>query len=198
MANNSTTPGYLAPTDLTPQGQELNRLLQQWVVGITGLDGKMVRPRWQPEPPDIPDAFVAWAAIGIENTISDAAPFVSHDPLGDGSSRLQQNETFVLMSSFYDTGANGLADALCSRLRDGCAIQNNRDMLLPIKLVSVPTDTQTVPVLLKERWLYRVDMPITMRRQIDRSYAIFNIRSVGGNLRTDDGLSRTITVEPPQ
>lgn len=183
MSNNSSTGGYLAPAGSPAplEGQALNRFIQGWVVGITGLAGSMVRPRWQPEPADIPDAGDAWAAIGITERPSDTFPYVGHDPAGgtgDGADNLQRHEMLGVLASFYDLGTNGLADYYASLLRDGAAIAQNRETLETsgFNLIDVG-DMTTVPSLLKSRWLYRVDLPFRLRRAIARSYPVLNVET---------------------
>lgn len=199
--NTSATGGVLlpapppAPTPL--EGQELNRFLQQWVVGITGLDGTMVRPRYQAEPANIPIAGDAWAAIGVTERKADTYPYVKHDPVGPaglGADYLQRHEEFVMLCSFYDLGTNGLADLYASLLRDGTAIPQNLEILLAANMGFVKAgDMIAVPSFLATRWLYRMDIPITLRRQIDREYAILNVASATMDFETED-LNITIDV----
>src|ERR1700674_3839135 len=121
MPNPSAPGGALLPAGAVLEGDALVSFLQEWVVALTGLDGKMVRPRWQAEPPNIPDAGVAWAAIGIEVQTSDEFPFVKHNPAAGGSDELQRHGEITLLSSFYDLGEGGLADHYAKLLRDGSA-----------------------------------------------------------------------------
>ena len=63
MTNTSATGGFLSPlsTPAPLEDQALADFFQQYVAGITGIAGNLVRPRWQAEPPNIPqvasDAF---------------------------------------------------------------------------------------------------------------------------------------------
>ncbi len=182
MPGNSSQNVYVTPNaPLTPFGQDLQRILQQWVVGVSGLSGSFVRPLWQQEPANIPDVGDTWAAIGITETTGDAFPYIEHDPAGDGSDVVQNNETFVLATRWYGPDAG----RLCATMVMSCAVPQNRDKLLPIKLIRVPDRWLSVPVLFKERWQNRIDMNIVMRRQLDSRYAIFNLTSAQGILRTD-------------
>jgi hypothetical protein len=200
MPNDSASGGPLAsagaPAPL--EGQALNDFLQQWIVGITGLDGTMVRPRWQAEPANIPDSGVAWAALGITTRSADAFPAVVHDGTGEGTDQLQRHEQLTVLCSFYDTGVNGQADKLATLLRDGTAIAQNREILTiaGMNLVSVG-EAIAVPSLLKQTWLYRVDLPVVIRRIILRSYAVLNVESAVGVLSADDGQTRAIQATAP-
>jgi hypothetical protein len=187
MTNTSATGGYLAPLSPFPlEGKELLRFIQGWVVGITGLPGKMVRPRWQAEPPNIPQAGTAWAAIGITTRPSDTFPYV------DGP-RLQRHELLNILSSFYDLGSGGEADDLVARLRDGAMVPQNREELTRNGFALIETgEIVALPSLLKQRWLYRVDLNVVLRRQIDRNYDVLTLLSSEPNL--DD---QNIPINPP-
>lgn len=197
MPSNSSTGGFLQPA-ANPgplEGQALNRFVQQWVVGLSGLAGDMVRPRWQTEPPNIPVAGEAWAAIGIAARRADTFPYVAHDPSGNGADKLQRQEELDVLCSFYDQGTNGLADQLASLTRDNSAIAQNLEYLRAGAFaLGYVGGLVSVPSLVKVRWLYRVDLPIVLRRQIDRVYPVENLLSATGTLETDVGLSKPIVV----
>jgi|SRR5215472_515192 len=191
----SSTPGFLAPaaTPAPLEGQGLNRFLQQWVVGITGLAGNLVRPRWQAEPPVIPDAATAWCAIGVTDRVSDTYPYIEHDGDGNGSDTIQRHETMTVLASFFDTGVSGLADSFAEIFREGAMIPQNLEALLLADMGIVETGEATaVPSLLKERWLYQVDIRVMIRREIQRTYNVLNILSEQGTLVTD-----TLPATPP-
>lgn len=186
--NTSATGGYLLPDVPSPplEGKALLQFLQAVVVGITGMDGTLVRPRWQAEPPNIPAADVAWCSFGIMGRSADTFPYVKHfgeDDINGGYDYLMRHEQLELLTSFYDLGVSGEADYYASILRDGLAIAQNREALYLGGFVLAYTgDLTPVPTLLKERWLYRIDFPFTLRRQIDRKYSVLNILSFQGTL----------------
>lgn len=192
MPNDSATGGPLVPANVpSPKtGLTLLTFLQAWCVGITGLDGTMIRPRFQTEPPTIPDSGEVWAAIGIASRPADKLPYIAQTAQG---SALQRHELLNVMCSFYDTGVSGFADAFAMKLRDGAAIPQNVEVLRQngMALFSMG-DLQDVPSLLKQRWLYRVDLPFVIARQVDRVYPVLTVVSVDGTLVTDNGLSRPI------
>src|ERR1019366_4117838 len=129
MLNNSSTGGYLAPAaNPAPlEGQALLRFFQGIIVGITAVPGNMVRPYWQTEMPDIPDAGVAWCAFRITKRPSDEYPFVGrYNYLAEaGVDHLQRHETLEILTTFYDLGSTGKdnsggqADCNAALLRDG-------------------------------------------------------------------------------
>lgn len=196
MPNNSSTGGYLAPSGAAPlEGQALLDFIQGVIVGITGLDGTLVRPYWQSEPPNIPDAGTAWCAFKIAARDPATYAYVEHDADGQGSDELQRNEELHLLTSFYDLGSGGLADGLCALLRDSLLIPQNREALTGQSMDLVKTGEMTaVPIAVKTRWLYRVDMPVDLRRRITRTYSVLNLLSAQGTIVTDDGITRTIKV----
>lgn len=192
MVNDSATGGPIRPDPAGPQpleGQALNQFLQGWIVGIIGLDPTLVRPRWQPEPANIPDAFNCWVAIGVTRRPNDTYVSIKHLPDADGglgADLMERHETLDLLSSFYDTGVNGQADMYCSLLADGLQIAQNRELLdiNGFGLIEA-SEPLVVPVLFKERWLYRVDLAIQMRREVLRQYPVRNVLSVHGTIVSD-------------
>lgn len=185
---------YVQPTGAPLEGAAFVDLLQQWVAGVTSLPGTMVRPRWQLEPPNIPDTGDAWAAIGITTRKRDAFPFVGTDQAD--TAVVQSNQEFTLLCSFYDTGDNGRADYYAEALCAGAAIPQNREPLADAGavLVSIPTEGIAVPVLLKQRWKYRVDVAVVMRRQTAWTYPVLSTEIADIDLKTDDGIERHIVV----
>jgi hypothetical protein len=191
----SSTGGYLIPSPVPAplEGQALLDFLQGVIVGVTGLDGTLVRPTWQSEPPNIPDAGVAWCAFRITERPSDAFPYVKHNANGQGADALQRHETLHILCSFYDLGSGGQADYYAALLRDGLSIPQNREVLTLKNMGLVKTgEPVPVPIIVKTRWLYRVDLEVVIRRQIDRVYPVLNVTSAQGSIVTSDGITRTI------
>ena len=191
--NDSSTGGYLTPS-ATPaplQGDSLNVFVQPIIVGITGLPGAMVRPAFQIEPPDAPDGGTAWAAFRYTGRKSDVYPYVGHN--ADGSDTLRRHEEIDILVSFYDLGSSGLADQYAAMLRDGLSIPQNLEALKQNGMGFVSCgDLTTVPVILKQRWLYRVDLPFSIRREIVRVYPVLNLLTATATVTTDSGNSESI------
>ncbi len=179
---------YLQPTGPQPiYGQDLNRFIQEWLAGVidaSNLAPEMIRPYDQSEPPAIPKKGEAWMAFRqvVEN--ADTYPVVRQ--VQDGAT-LQRQETLLVLCSFYDTGTNGQAARLAGLLRDSGMIPDNLEGLYPIVMVGFERPV-ALPSLLSEQWLYRVDLPFRLRRQIDRTYGVPNIEIVDGVLHNDIGL----------
>lgn len=168
--------------------QSFEDFIQQVMVGITGLPGAMVRPRWQPEAPNMPDAGTDWMAYGIQTTDTDNYPAVVHV---DGVDTLYRDETFELMASFYGTRDEYYAKTL----RDGFQIQTNLDTLREAGVAFVESGTITrAPSLVKERWLDKQDITLTFRRRTSRSYPVLNLEFGGIILLTDVGITSSVNL----
>lgn len=194
VANTSATGGYLAPlpapAPVPLEGEALLTFLTGLVSGITGLDGTLVRPAWQTEPPNIPDASTAWCAVAITEQPADVYAWVGE--LADGSAaQVQRQEILHVLCSFYDTGSGGLADGFAKRLRDGLSVPQNREPLelAGMGLVDVG-DLQTAPVLFKQRWLYRVDLLMRIRSAVWRDYSVLSLKSAQASIEAEAGSAQ--------
>lgn len=196
--NTSASGGTLQPTTPSPplSGQDLLIFLQNWLAPLTTLDTTLVRPRWQAEPSNIPDAGVAWMAFGfVGEEDSDTFPYQSQS--ADGlTTTLLTNEEMTLLCSFYDTGVTGMADALSRLLRDNVRIAQNREPLYlqGFDLAYVRPRVQ-VPSTLSNRWLLRVDLPIIVRCQFQRKYQVLSLLSMSGTVTTDSGYSFPVSAD---
>lgn len=146
--------------------------IQAWVVGLTGLDPKLVRPRWQPEPLNVPEATTNWCGLGVRRVMSDAHAAELHDAVGDGYNQMRRHEKVVFAASFYGPQALDFAE----KLRDGAAIAQNRDVLSMNGVGFVECgDILSVPEFLKQQWYNRRDMDFSVNRQIVRNYGVLNL-----------------------
>ena len=185
MSNTSATGGVLSPA-VTPaplEGDALQDFFHDLFAGITGLDSTLIRPRWQPEPANIPATGTDWLAFGVTNMQADTYAAELHEPDGSGYNELRRHQTLTLLLSFY--GPN--AGAYCDRLRDGLQVSQNREPLQLANMGLVATgDARSVPELVKQRWYNRVDCELTVRRQIVRKYDVLNLLSGSGEIKTAD------------
>ena len=192
--NDSSTGGFLSPVAGGPaplEDQALDRFLQQLVVGITGLPGTLVWPRWQSEPPNIPDYGTNWVAIGVTDNDPDTFAVELHSPAGNGSDTIYRNEVLEVLASFYGPNAGSYA----SLFREGIAVAQNREVLQlnAFGLVAVGKQRK-VPELVKGRWLKRIDLPVTLRRAIEYVYPVLNLESADITVQTDQPSSDPYTV----
>ena len=193
--NTSASGGPLTPISAPPaQDSALDDVLQALVVALTGLPGTMVRPRYQPEPPVSPAWNVNWCAIGITELTSDETPFIKHNSEGDGTDTLMRHEQIDALASFYGTSAFNNA----TLLRDGLAIPQNSEALLPYGIkVRDAGPLQKAPALVNARWVVRVDVPMSFRRQYARTYNVNNLVAAEGVIVADTGATSIFEVNEP-
>lgn len=185
MGNTSATGGYLTPADpaLPQEDAELDALFQKAVVGITGLQGKYVRPLWQPNPPKQPEPSVSWAAISVTQIIPDASPFIEHDPTGQGSENLTRHEDIEVFCTFYGPQAQRNA----ALLRDGVGLPQNIEALASQQIKFVDAgEVRPAPDLVNQQWVKRYDLKLRFRRKVTRSYGVLNIVSANPILISDE------------
>lgn len=192
--NDSSTGGYLSPTGTSPLADaDLADAFQAMVVGITGLAGKMVRPRWQPNPPPQPEASIDWCAIGVQPVETEGSPYIAHDGSGDGSDSVTQWETVEVLASFY--GPAGQANAI--RLRDGIVVPQNCEGLLANGIVFVEARRVVqANALVNQTWFPKYDLALTFRRQVTRTYPILNLLSADGTIGDGIAPDQPFEVEP--
>ncbi|WP_024904465.1 phage neck terminator protein [Robbsia andropogonis] len=187
MANDSSTGGYLLPTTSSPQGEDdaLDAVFQQLVVGITGLPGAYVRPRWQSIVPKQPEASVNWCAIGVSLSEPEGMPAIVHQSGGsspDGQDVLYRNERISVLASFYGPGGGGFS----SVFRDGLFVAQNNGALTPYGIGFYDIGPRrSVPELVNQQWIKRYDVELILRRQVVRTYAVLNLLSLDGSVSTD-------------
>jgi len=187
MPNSSATGGFLQQTGASIDGVDLKQFLQQLIVNVTGLAGNLVRPLWQPNPPNIPGIEVDWCAFGIQNQIPDANSY--HKQLDEGGAQLLRHEELEVYCVFYGPDAKINA----GKLRDGLEIGQNREILLlnGIGLKGF-SNTKTFPELINNRYFERSDITMTLRREIRRDYDILHFLSADGTVYADDAASQPL------
>ena len=196
MANDSTTAGYLLPTDTPPlEDTALEDFFHDFVQGVTGFaDATLVRPRWQPEPPNQPGFQTDWLAFGITSSVEDNDAFETHDPTaGAGIDTVMLTEELTLLLSFYGPNASQYAQTF----RSGVKLSQNRDVLRSngIGMISCG-EAMTLPALTKETWVRRVDVSTLLRRNVTRTYQVRTITSAQGTVN-NELYTTTVTVTGP-
>lgn len=193
MANTSATGGYLSPVVPTPptQDQQLDRLLQAYFKGLTGIDGQYVRPRWQPTVPKQPEPNVDWVAFGVMETRSEDFPTIRHNGAGDGSDTLQRQQELRVLCSFYGPNSMQYADMA----RDGAYVQQNNETLKLAGLTLIESGPlRQAADFYNQQWIRRWDLSFRFRRMIVRTYPVLNILEVQGDIEADNGLTNPINV----
>jgi len=187
MPNDSSTGGYILPTTGPVYDDALDNAFQQFVVGVTGIPGNLVRPRWQPEPPNIPDFTVDWAALGVQVVGGDWGHYEREDPTlfaGKGGVIQERDEAISILVSFY--GPHAMANA--ETFRACCLVQQNMNVLrdaVNINLVGLGEVLQ-VPALLQQKWLKRCDIKGDFKRRVSRTLPIYSLASASVSLNAEN------------
>lgn len=192
----SATGGYLVPSTPVDYDDALDDIFHAVIQGITQLPDVMIRPRWQPEPPNQPDFTVNWAAFGVMTLDGDRFSYHRHVPDangGLGETDIERDEKLKLLISFYGPNCSGYQ----ARWSIGLQISQNRDALSAegIKLVEVQ-EAVMLPALFKEKWVKRVDSAAIFRRRVMRTYAIENVESATVGLDNEHYITPIIINNP--
>lgn len=184
--------GYVSPSSISGElnDLELRTFLQQIIVGITGLSGQLVFPRWQAEEPNQPDFSETWAAIGgVRRTRDDFAavihlPGTPDDNFVNSSDLVNRNQILDVLVSFYGPEAEAASELFAM----GIFLEQNRYQLQVngFGLVAVE-ESLVVPALIKERWVNGIDIHFRLRRQQDYLYPVPNVAAVNGTVQDDLG-----------
>jgi hypothetical protein len=191
MSNTSASGGYLLPQQqASPFGNlTFEQFLQTVLVGISGLPGDLVIPRWQTDEPTQPDIHVNWLSFALTEDDSDTNAYVGID--SNGNNQFMRMEALTLQTTFYGPQSLEYAKAL----RDGFQIKQNLEALGKANMGFVNTSRMTrVPDLVNERWVDRWEMSVYLRREILRVYPILTFLSGSGSLIANVS-SGTKTVE---
>lgn len=150
-------------------------LLTALVAATTSLAPSLVRPRWQPTPPEQPPAGTPWAAVGVTRRTGQGYTHQVMSTLpGTATEALlvRRWAAFEALVSFY--GPNG--DDLAELFRD--SVQLNQNLaglyLYGVKVTGVG-DVQAVPDLVNLQWIDHQDVPFDLVREFDRYYPVRSI-----------------------
>lgn len=176
----SNVAGYLLQTQGPMDDQALHRFLHGLIAGVLGFDAKLVRPLYQVDPPAIPSIITDWVAFGIVATRHEH--FGSHQQY-DGYADVITHEELDVLCVFY--GPNALSNA--TKLRDGIElVSQNREALLLAGIGAVQfSDATRAPELVNDRWFNRVDITMTLRREVRRRYDILTLLDVETTVRSE-------------
>lgn len=177
----SATGGFL---QLSPgQGEfEVEDVLHDVIAGVTGLPGPLVRPRWQPDPPEVPEPDVDWCAFGIIQFEPGNLPVIVHHGEGEGHSEIVDTEELQVMVSFYGPRHTVYARAM----RRGIYVPQNRELLRPAGLAFVRAGTTVpVPEQVALGWRSRTDLPLTFRLETRSGFSVLNLKKSQGRVHSD-------------
>lgn len=180
--------GFLTPLTPSPAyDDDVTDIIGDTVAGITGLDRNAVRPRWVPDPASQPPRPVNWCTVGVTGITSDDNANTIHDGWGnerDGTDIVYRGEEITVLASFYGP----LGSSYASLLRDGFAVQRNRAAMKAMGLVfGKPGTMRNASGLVNTENLVRYDFDFVLRRRPSRTFAVPNIRSVSGEILSEQG-----------
>jgi hypothetical protein len=181
MADDSSVAGYLQPVGIAPpEDAALDAIFQQMIVGLTGMPGNMVRPRWQTTVPKQPEPNVNWCAVGVMDIEPDPNPYEHLND--DGSESFIRHEILPVLCSFY--GPSAMSNA--AQARDGIYVSQNNAMLDQHEMGLVEASRIIpAPELLNQQWVRRYDLTIRIRRRIVRTYQILSVLSAQATVDSD-------------
>jgi hypothetical protein len=195
----SATGGYLQATSSNAiEDESLRVFFQNLVAGITGITGALVRPRWQPEPPNMPAFGTDWAAIGVTSRTRDVNAYTTHRTTSDGqggtinTDYTHRTEVLNVLCSFYGPNCESNSELLAMGLEVG---QNREVMQLAgYGLVGVDDATMNADMW-NEKWVTRIDLPFQIRRAQLYQYSVLNVIAAQGTIVDDSGaVNATIQV----
>lgn len=159
-------PPFLSSTSSVLEDDALLDFIQVWITGISGIQGQLVRPKWQTEPANIPNIGTNWIAFGIIKRTPDT--FIVEQPKG-GYNETQRHEVITFRCYIYGPN-NG---KISSELRDGMQVSVNHEYLSQQSMGLVETtEPVNVPEFIKGKWYQRQDFDVLIKRQIKRVYQV--------------------------
>lgn len=195
--NDSSTIGYVQPFDI---GGELNDaalrvFLQQVVSGVTGLQGALVFPLWQPEPPLLPAHGIDWAAVGVQRRRRDVFSYIAHESTGQGDDVQYRNMLLEVLCSFYGPNCENNAELFSA----GLLLAQNREQLEQqgYGVVEVE-DAVTTADRLHNKWVTRVDQVFCLRRAQEYRYNILNLVAASATVQNSENQVVASVVVMPQ
>lgn len=203
MSNTSATGGVLSPIGTLPfDDVDLDDVFQNLAVGITGLPGSLVRPRWQIAAdvagglggtPKQPEPSVNWCAIGVTAVKQSAGPWLVYDA-PTNTELYWDHEELTVIASMYGPKCQ----SFMRLLRAGLNVPQNTESLLPFMIRYVGCGPiRTAPELVNNQWIRRQDISLEFRRKVIMTYGIENILISEINLIDDTGEVNDVIIVPP-
>lgn len=181
LSNTSATGGYAQPsfTQPNPGNLTLTQFIQTVLSGISNINGKFVRPKWQPAPPQMPDITVNWLAFGIASSNPSFNAYIAQQP--NGTTQYQRQEQLEVQVSVYGPAAFETVGLIT----DGLQIPQNLSGLLSANMGLVEvTKALHIPELINERFFNRYEFAVLLNRQVQRLYPILSFTSISGTVYT--------------
>lgn len=170
VATDSRFSGYLKPTKSSDSIDVLEKKLQDFIAGCTGLKGSLVRRAYKNDMDLPPPAEVGWCAFFISE-VSERE--WSLETFRHESYKQSSTQSISVLCSFY--GSDAWENA--STLRDAVQIEQNRAELFRqsgLKFIRAG-DLVSVGDAYLNRWRDRVDLALNFSRLKSRDYDIKKI-----------------------
>jgi hypothetical protein len=191
MPNTSATGGYLQPqaTPIVTEDATLRAFLHDVISAITGLSSDKVRQAWQASPAPTPGIDVDWSAFAVVQQVADFDSYQGEHLTGS-TMALLRHETVEVLCTFYGPNCQSYA----ARLVDGMYLSQNRDVMRSVGVGSFDfSPIVHAPELFNDRYIERVDVTMTLRREIRRDYPILSLLAADGILQTETVSQQWVT-----
>lgn len=186
----SSAAGFLAPLASPIYDNPLDDFFHAFLVALSTIPGKLVRPRWQPEPPNLPAFTTDWMAWGIVDVEADN--FAFQGVPADDQFVVERDEVLTMLMSFYGPRAGQLASQVSASMQ----LSQNRFYLRAQNITLIEVMNQSrVPALLKEKWVPRVDQRVRFRRRASWAYQVHQLEDFKAGL-DNELYTTTLGVAP--
>ena len=175
------------PAKNPTQDAPLEDQLSPTLATLLGLPGDLVRPRWQPEPPNQPALNADWVAFSA--TADEEATQTSQRLIGTELVMIRQETVDMFVSAY---GPN--AYSLLTRLNDCLQLGDNRAALQRLGIdFTFKTRTTYVPSLVREINVRRADAHFYFSRLSERRFNVGQIESASGQVINNAGVTTFTT-----
>jgi hypothetical protein len=189
MGNTSATGGVLLPAQAAPDdGDFLDSIFQGLIAAITGLEGTLVRVRWQPDPPQEPPVDTNWCSFAVSVEDGDC-PAIQWDHETQTYTYTIHDEITVLVMFF---GPASRQYAL--QLRDGLRVPQNTEGLLTSAMRFRASDRiRMLSEKVNQQMRRRHDISLRFRQEVVREYPVLGFLSAAVTVNTGTGVDDEIT-----
>ena len=188
----SSTGGYLLLVpEALPNGLTLVQFIQQLIVGITGLNGSLVREKYQTNAPKIEEVEINWCSFSLSTLQKDYDGFIKQNQSGDNS-EVTRHQKLIVSASFYGPNSNQIASQFCN----GFLLSQNREVLRSGNLnFNGTSDVTFVPEKKNEQWFKRHDVTLTLTQKEVNTTAVQSLESYSGTIKAQQGDTENIIEE---
>lgn len=162
-------------------------LITAVISATTGIPPALVRPRWQPTPPQQPPPGTLWAAVGVTRRLAEGYSWQGMTTSPGTTTEallLKRWETVEVLCSFYGPNSEDQAELF----RDSLYLGQNLEALIANGFqVTGLDDVLAVPDLTNWQWIDHQDVRLTLARELDRYFPMQSLQEGNGTLDTDVG-----------